>query len=158
MYGFPEEHNKRKTWNLLQDICRHEGKRLVCFGDFNDTLYDHENLGGKNRTQQQLSWERQTLEVCELIDLGFVGYPFTWMNGIHGSENIQCMVDRCVASNDFINHFAPIKVSHLSRYGSDHAVVSLSLEEVGDTRKKKKVNLFRFEDVYGVRTKDVKKQ
>lgn len=102
--------------------------KFVYFGDLNDILSDSDKQGGNNRTPGKLLVGRNTLEMCGLMDLGYEGYPFTWTNGRKNEENIQVRLDRCLAKEGFINRFSPIQVSHLGRYGSDHAVIQLQVE------------------------------
>lgn len=46
------------------------GDKAIYFGDLNDVLYENEYCRGSNIFASQLSWGRQTLELCGLIDLG----------------------------------------------------------------------------------------
>lgn len=93
------------------------------------------------------------MELCGFIDLGFEGYPFTWSNGRKGEDNIQCCLDRALATNQFVNKFSPIKVLHLSCFGSDHAALRIDLEAEDTENRKKKIHVFQFEEIW---TKDHK--
>ncbi|XP_058763625.1 uncharacterized protein LOC131637081 [Vicia villosa] len=148
LYGHPEEHNKRRTWRLLQEERRSYGDRFLCFGDLNDILFEGEKQGGIPRSLRQFSWGRQSISNCGLIDLGFEGYPFTWTNGRKGEENRQCRLDRCLASEGYINRFSPIKVSHLEGYGSDHVAVRIILEDEMRGSARKRQHIFRFKEVW----------
>ncbi|XP_058757456.1 uncharacterized protein LOC131630719 [Vicia villosa] len=150
IYGHPEEQFKRKTWQLIQTLVREEGGNAIVFGDLNDILWDHEKRGGISRTNSQFLWGRNAVISCGLVDLGFEGYPFTWTNGRLGEDNTQCRLDRAMASNSFINRFSPVKVKHLSRFHSDHAAISISLEvdESLNSVSRKRPYLFRFEEVW----------
>jgi hypothetical protein len=53
-----------------------------------------------------------------------------------------------MATESFLKAFAPIHVVHLSRFGSDHAAISISLEDVSYGNTKWKVHLFRFEECW----------
>ncbi|CAJ2638124.1 unnamed protein product [Trifolium pratense] len=151
IYGFPEEFNKWKTWQLVNQLSTQVGRRWVCFGDLNDVLSSEEKMGGVDRTQNQLGLGRQCMADCGLLDPGFEGYPFTWSNGRQNEENIQCRLDRTLVTIDFQNRFSPIRVVHLPRYGSDHAALMILLENHESLYKKKRHKLFRFEQVW---TKD----
>lgn len=41
---------------------------------------------------------RDALEVCQLVDLGFSGVPFTYDNKRHGAANVKIRLDRAVAT------------------------------------------------------------
>lgn len=38
IYGFPKEHNKKKTWQLIQQLSSMVGSKWICLGDLNDIL------------------------------------------------------------------------------------------------------------------------
>ncbi|XP_058768237.1 uncharacterized protein LOC131641969 [Vicia villosa] len=88
------------------------------------------------------------MEDCGLTDLGFQGHPFTWSNGRKGKDNIQCRLDRAIASHSFLNRFSPIRVIHLPRYGSDHAALRIDLEADSGNLSRKRYHLFRFEEAW----------
>jgi hypothetical protein len=98
MYGFPEEHNKRKTWDLIQQISSQVGNKWLCLGDLNDILSLEEKVGGTVRSQTQIGIGRRMVEACGLQDMGFDGYPYTWTTGRQESENIHCRLDRALAT------------------------------------------------------------
>ncbi|GAU21788.1 hypothetical protein TSUD_329120, partial [Trifolium subterraneum] len=116
IYGYPEEHNKRKTWQLIRSLASQNQGWWLCCGDFNDILDSHEKQGGNIRSQSQLSFGRQAVADCSSIDL------------------------------EFINRFSPIKVNHLPRFGSDHAAVVISLECPIPRSTRRRRRLFRFEE------------
>jgi hypothetical protein len=146
IYGYPEEQNKRKTWQLVASLARQNQGRWLCCGDFNDILDAQEKKGGNDRSQSQLSIGRHVVAESSLIDLGFEGYPFTWSNGREEGANVQCRLDRALANVEFINRFSPIKVSHLPRFGSDHAAVLICLESPLSGNSRRRRRLFRFEE------------
>jgi len=145
MYVFPEEQHKKKTWQLINSLARQGTGRWICCGDLNDILDSQEKKGGNVRSQMQVSYGRQIVVDWNLIDLGFEGYDFTWSNGREEEENIQCRIDKALANEEFINRFSPIKVSHLARFGSDHAAILISLEHT-PPRDRRKKRIFRFEE------------
>ncbi|XP_058750083.1 uncharacterized protein LOC131623075 [Vicia villosa] len=148
IYGFPKEKNKKRTWALIQWLVNQGRGKFVCFGDLNDILSESEKQGGNSRTAGQLLEGRNTMDMCGLSDLGFEGYPFTWTNGRKDMENIQIRLDRCLAKEEFVNRFSPIKVSHLGRFGSDHAAIRIQLEVDSSVATRKKCHMFRFEEVW----------
>lgn len=80
IYGYPEENNKKKTWQLIEQLSSQVGRKWMCMGDFNDVLSVEEKRGGNTRTQSQLALGRNTVNDCNLLDMGFEGYQFTWSN------------------------------------------------------------------------------
>jgi exonuclease III len=145
IYGHPEEHHKKKTWDLIDSLGRQISGRWLCCGDFNDILDSQEKKGGNSRSQSQFAAGRQVVARWSLNDLGYEGYPFTWTNGREEEENIQCRIDRGFGNEAFINRFAPIKVCHLPRFGSDHAAILFCLEHINQRNRRRK-RPFRFEE------------
>ncbi|XP_058746609.1 uncharacterized protein LOC131619537 [Vicia villosa] len=145
-YGFPDELRKRDSWLLLEGVFRELEGKFLAFGDFNDTVQESEKRGGNCRSSSQMAWGRQSLANCNLIDVGFWGYSFTWTNGRQGSDNIQCRLDRIIANNSFMDYLLLSKVVHHPRFGSDHVVLRIVVEK--ETFVEKKRHLFRFEDVW----------
>lgn len=46
LYGWPEEFNKHKTWDLMRVLCEHTQLPIVVGGDFNEILEYGEKEGG----------------------------------------------------------------------------------------------------------------
>ncbi|CAI8601294.1 unnamed protein product [Vicia faba] len=89
IYGFIEEHNKRKIWELIKEIIREVSECWLCVVDINDITQASDKFGSIARSNTQFSWSRQAIDSSDLQDLGFVEYPFTWTNGRQGKRNIQ---------------------------------------------------------------------
>ena len=60
------------------------------------------------------------LEECNLIDLGFCGYKFTWNNKRPGAANTRERLDRAVANKEWCDMFPASCVSHIFSHASDH--------------------------------------
>ncbi|XP_058746204.1 uncharacterized protein LOC131619080 [Vicia villosa] len=99
-------------------------------------------------SSSQFSLGRQVLDICGLMDLGYQGHPFTRTNGRKGNNNIQCRLDRALASQNFLNRFSPTKVLHLPRFGLDRAVLRIGLEADLGSNDKRRKHLFRFEEAW----------
>ncbi|KAL9672899.1 hypothetical protein QQ045_029152 [Rhodiola kirilowii] len=73
---------KRKfSWELFRMLSTASNLPWIVLGDFNEVLGDNEVLGVRPRQLWQMSNFREALEDCDLSDLGFKGYPFTFTNG-----------------------------------------------------------------------------
>lgn len=94
IYGWPEEHMKDCTWNLIKDLALVPHKEWICLGDFNQILYHHEKQGGVRRDDRKLEKFRDAIHACGLKDLGYSGFHFTWSNGQSGIKNVQERLDR----------------------------------------------------------------
>ncbi|XP_055830911.1 uncharacterized protein LOC129899942 [Solanum dulcamara] len=66
---------------------------------------------------------------CELLEINYKGSIFTWWNGRTGSDCIFKRLDRMIANLKLQDWFAHLEVQHLSRTGSDHALLLLTCGE-----------------------------
>lgn len=149
LYGWPETSNRMKTWRLLEAIYRTAIKPWVCFGDFNEIMWNTEKCGGNLRSNFYMGLFRDTIARCDLKDLGFTGAPFTWSNGRKGDANIKERLDRVLANDDWLNKFPSRQVRHLPRYKLDHAPVVLEAStEADDNFEFRKPRRFRFEHMW----------
>ena len=69
------------------------------FWRFNEILHVDEKLGWKERDLNQMKAFRESLNVCGLFDLGFIGQRYTWRNGRFGDQRTLLRLDRMVAND-----------------------------------------------------------
>lgn len=111
----------------------------LCGGDFNELLLDSEKKGGADKKSSSIQMFRDTINNCNLQDLGFTGYPFTWSNGREGEENIQERLDRFLATKNWKNLYPCVKITHEARMFSDHNPILVEFETyLGDNHQKRK--------------------
>ncbi|KAL0288473.1 UNVERIFIED_CONTAM: hypothetical protein Scaly_2729500 [Sesamum calycinum] len=77
-YGAPDANNHGESWTLLRRLSRESKLPWMCVGDFNVILLDLEKDGALPTRQWQLRAFREALIDCDLHDLSFLGFPFTW--------------------------------------------------------------------------------
>jgi hypothetical protein len=87
---------------------------------------------------------RQTLEVCELTDLGYRGPKFTWSNCKDGINFIKERLDRGVANAEWRDFFPNSKVVVEAILCSDHAPLILCLSGQGGCGRRRRN--FRYEE------------
>ncbi|CAI8607314.1 unnamed protein product [Vicia faba] len=66
----------------------------------------------------------------------------------HSRPGYEYKKDRAVASISFTKLFDLVKVKHLSRHGSDHSAISITLEADIEDVPKKRQHIFRFVEVW----------
>jgi hypothetical protein len=109
---------------LLRTLKQQNDKPWLCCGDFNEVLHSWEKEGGAVRPQGCMDKFKETLELCELDDLGYVGDTFTWRNHSHlAGSYIRERLDRAVASLPWREHFPGFKVVNGDPRHSDHRPV-----------------------------------
>ena len=101
----------------------------MCIGDFNAILHSTEKLSKRPPQMNQMEAFREALEGCQLEDLGFKGYPFTWNNKRLGEANTKLRLDRVVATMEWKNKFQLSSVIHLPPHASDHLPLILQTDQ-----------------------------
>ena len=79
-----------------------------------------------------------------MIDVGFVGNPFTWSNNRHGLENIKERLDRGLASPAWVYLHPNFSLIHLPTHNSNHNPISLTTNTTSDFLPRP----FRFEEFW----------
>jgi hypothetical protein len=88
-YGHLEAPRRHKAWELLKFLTRTDPIPWLYIGDFNKIVNGTEKWGGSVRQRWQMQAFRQTLEECNLTDLGFRGSKYTWSNCRDGGAFIK---------------------------------------------------------------------
>ncbi|KAL4637806.1 hypothetical protein ACB092_03G102900 [Castanea dentata] len=115
-----------------------------CIGDFNAILQSLEKLSRFPPSFKQMDEFRMTLDSCNLADLGFIGYKYTWNNKRPGEANIRERLDRAVANAEWRGEFPASTVTHLFSHASDHRPLVLQIKEWGN--KSRMSRAFKFEE------------
>jgi hypothetical protein len=92
-------------WAKIQELKSRSALPWCLMGDFNEAMWSFEHLSATPRPEGQMLAFRDTLEVCELVDLGLSGYAYTYDNRRKGRANVQVRLDRAVADNSWRNIF-----------------------------------------------------
>ena len=69
------------------------------------------------------------MESCQLEDLGYKGYPFTWTNKRPGDANTKLRLDRAIAMKGWIENFQASNVVHLLPHASDHIPIAIHFQK-----------------------------
>lgn len=120
----------------------------MCLGDFNEALFQTDQIGGNPRGFLQMEDFRDCLADCGLADVGFSGYPYTWDNKREGDENIQVRLDRATCNDGFLQLFPETEVEHILTEESDHQAILVRAQETAPRRRNGSVRPFRFEEAW----------
>lgn len=90
------------------------------FGNFNMVIADKEKMGGNSIDYNLADSFSNTINGCNLVDLGFKGNIFTWANNQTDTSHIQERLDRFLATPSWIDSYPNYCNNHLLRYASDH--------------------------------------
>lgn len=147
VYGWSREEEKHRTWTLLRHISEETKCPIIFGGDFNEIMSYGEKEGGADRVRREVVPFRETVDACNLRDLGYEGSWFTWERGTSFETRVRECLDRYLASQCWIDMFPKAWVEHSLRYKSDHMAILLHLKEKVRKRRKKKKE-FKIETVW----------
>jgi hypothetical protein len=151
IYGFPNQNNKHLTCDLISRLSQtNDNDQWLLFGDFNMIFDSYEKQGGRDTNYNIINLAQNTLNDCNLVDLGYHGDMFTWTNNQIDNSHIKERLDRYCATTTWINRFPRFTNYHLMNYCSDHNPILLVFGTNNDFRddKKTKNQLKRFENIW----------
>ncbi|KAA3486578.1 reverse transcriptase [Gossypium australe] len=98
-YSSPYSRDQNHVWNLLKRLSQDSNCLWLVAGDFNEII------GGLPRDQRRMAISRETLEECNLMDIGYSGAWFIWERGNLPETNIRERLDRGVANEKWVTLF-----------------------------------------------------
>lgn len=113
---------------------------FVC-EDFNEIMYAHEKVEGIPRDEKRMKSFRNTLEECDLFDVGYSGCWYTWERENSPTTNIRECLDRGVITVEWLECFPNVSIQHLSHSYSDHCPLLISSPFINSNKKSSR---FRF--------------
>ena len=126
IYGLLEKVNKPTFWDSLIVVGEDFVNPWLCIGDFNFVLDQSEKLGGRPITNSSHCSFKGFIDQLGLVDLRFVGNPFTWCNNRQGFATIKERLDKGLASLDWIHQHLEFSLTHLPASIYDHNPISLN--------------------------------
>jgi hypothetical protein len=146
VYGEAQSDLKHRTWQHLRNLYDDPSLPWMCAGDFNEILFSYEKEGGRQRQQQCMDRFRETLEHCQLNDLGYEGDCFTWRNHNHIAENyIRERLDRAVANDRWGARFPTARLINGDPRHLDHRPLIITTERTVRGREYRGAACFCFE-------------
>ncbi|GAA0173673.1 hypothetical protein LIER_27239 [Lithospermum erythrorhizon] len=144
-YGHHEVRFQRHSSELLKFINNNSDLPTSFLGDFNKVLDVGEHSSCRRvRPWWKINNFKRVVAHCELIDIGFSGYPFTWCNNFFSPYTTRARLDRCLVGKNWKVLFPEASISHLTSTHSDHLALLLKCGKKQDLGIKKW--RFRFED------------
>ena len=118
-YDVPNMQKRHKSWAKLRNLKSMGTSPWLCAEDFNEITRQSEKIGGRTRPHSQMQLFRDALDDCSFMDLGYVGFPYTWHKHF-ADYTIFERLDRVVAMNDWFTMFPRTKFHHLDLTTSIH--------------------------------------
>lgn len=94
--------------------------------------------GGSDRWQRGARSFWKVLKDYELLELGYTGPNYTWMNSREGAAIILERIDRGLCNQGLVHLFPKAVVEHLVRRNSDHAPILIKLQGIRSMPSSKK--------------------
>lgn len=138
-YGSLHYVQRQDLWRQLRDIHVDLSGPWAIMGDLNATLSPNERSGPPFASPlRPKSGLANAINLCNLIDAGYVGDPFTWE--IDGTrKRLDCML----VNLDWRIRFNEVEVHHLPFYKSDHHPLLIKFEAISTINRHRRP--FRFE-------------
>ncbi|KAF9622284.1 hypothetical protein IFM89_031087 [Coptis chinensis] len=118
IYGNLVAHKRIAVWNYLRDL------RNVLSGPWLITSLS-EKEGGNPTPSRYIDDFVSLMEDLEMVDLGYHGPAFTWLNNRLEAANIRERIDRVVANAEWLNLFPLVYVDHVTTLSSDHVALAV---------------------------------
>ena len=127
IYARPRLSERRILWDNLKVVAQLHNLPWLMLGDFNEVLSSEDKFGGNQVNLNMALQFKDCLDVCNMLDLGFVGPKYTWTNRRPISDLILERIDRCFANPSWRVLYPKATVTHLIRTYSDHCPVLIEL-------------------------------
>jgi hypothetical protein len=88
VYGLPNRRDRRDFWDSFATIGERFEASWLCIGDFNSVVLQTEKSSGIPVDSSSHCPFRNFIDHFDMIDVGFVGNPFTWSNSRHVAPQI----------------------------------------------------------------------
>lgn len=98
-------------------------------GDFNEIMYSRQMIGGRKRNHYQIRNFRMVLKDCNLTDLGFSGYLYTFSNRRKGADETRARLDRVTANKEWMELFPNAAMMNVFVNTSDYLPLVLYLDK-----------------------------
>jgi hypothetical protein len=85
-------------------------------------------MGVNDRSNTQIQAFRDTIDICELLDLGFEGNPWTFEKRVTCGSFCRVRLDRALTTASWCSRFPLAVLKHLTGVTSDHSPIFLRFE------------------------------
>ncbi|KAI3887699.1 hypothetical protein MKX03_020937 [Papaver bracteatum] len=126
MYSSCYQDERKQQWQTIADMGRHMDLPWIIIGDLNVTLSCHDRNSFSTHASYTPEIIQDTIQQFGLMEIPFMGHPFTWSNRRKNLQLVQTRLDRALASHLWFSLFPDAIINHLIPLGSDHAPILLS--------------------------------
>lgn len=98
-------------------------------GDFNIIRNDGERIGGRPRPTIAMGEFNDFIDAVGLVEVNHEGNMMSWCNGQQGRARSWARLDWTLVNSSLLLDFPSVLLSYLSRKGSDHSPLVVSMEQ-----------------------------
>ncbi|KAE8732459.1 hypothetical protein F3Y22_tig00002058pilonHSYRG00012 [Hibiscus syriacus] len=145
---YVQSHSNKKDefWENIRDCSMNINQPWMVVGDFNDFATIEERVGSNSDCMERILKFRECWNMCNLMDVGYIGSKFTWTRHIHGRVTLQERLDRLLQNADMVDLFPNLRVITLNRVYLDHNPILVNTDLGIPVDKEKRP--FRFETAW----------
>jgi len=127
IYANPHESQQEELWTDLEDFLRTNTTSWPLAGDFNETRNMEERRNCSEGIQKRCAKFDHWIDNNGLMDLGYLGPPFTWNRGNNPATRKSARLDRALCNHQWRLWFEEASIRHLLQNNSDHCPLLISL-------------------------------
>jgi hypothetical protein len=120
VYGPRYKKTNSDFWMALANFGYSYSDPWICIGDFNAISSSDDKLVGRPFDCFSFNPLNDFMDAFGMVDLGFLGNPFTWSNHRQGFDLIKEQLDRSIVNSQWIHFFPSYSITHLPAHNSDH--------------------------------------
>lgn len=134
LYANPNPRLRDILWEGLKEFAEANHLPWAAIGDLNDTTSAEEtrSTAADNGHNQRRKF-RESINNCNLVDMGSSGPRFTWTNGRQGAANVLKRLDRGLCNEEWRTLFPEGMIQTLPRTYSDHSPLIIHLHGIHPT-------------------------
>ena len=112
-------------WMDLGGIAQNMIDPWLVAGDFNDVLKQSDRIGKKIHRKITGDFQR-CVELCQLEDLKFSGYFYTWNNKQENEKRVWAKIDRALVNKKWEDKFEKTEAVFLPEGNFDHSTILIA--------------------------------
>lgn len=98
IFTSPRLEKSKLLWNNLSAVASLHQLPWLMLGDFNELLSRHDKLGGNPLNPRRVHLFKECLDSYSMVDLGFHGPKYIWVNKREVGQFIEERLDRSFAN------------------------------------------------------------
>lgn len=127
VYTLPYPNVRDELWKYIRCMGGYIHIPWVLIDDFNQIVEARDKQRGRAFNPAMAASLIETIEFCQLMDVGFQGTHYTWTNNRKGSAKIRERINQAWCNVEWSLYFQGAMVHHLPRVNSDHHPLLLEI-------------------------------